>query len=170
MATNSQPLGIWPEHAARAPARRVPGTARMMVRLMFEYAALVDAPVQRFTGIVTRPDPDEVPTLAERFDVVPPAAPRTTPGGIAPTAPVAPSQPIEVRPSITPQPPITVVTDRGLGPSAAKTAAVTRRPAPASMVRTRPHQPAVLPAAAAIAAVALSAFWLLRRGPHGRAR
>jgi hypothetical protein len=28
---------------------------------MFEYAALVDAPVQRFTGIVTGPDPlDEV--------------------------------------------------------------------------------------------------------------
>jgi hypothetical protein len=72
-------------------ARRDPRSASIMGRPMFEYAALVDAPVQRFTGIVTGPDPDEEIVLP-----IAAAAAATTPAIAAPgvlSAEATPNEP-----------------------------------------------------------------------------
>lgn len=50
---------------------------------MFEYSALVDAPVQRFTGIVTGPDPDE-----DRLECVEQVAPVNQEAPVGQVAPV----------------------------------------------------------------------------------
>ena len=41
---------------------------------MFEYTALVDAPVKRFTSIVTDPEPEEAPVLVAVLTTTPPLA------------------------------------------------------------------------------------------------
>ena len=126
---------------------------------MFEYTALVDAPVQRFTGIVTGSDePGDEPRMVsahaaglaavEADHVVSrPPAPEL------PVAPVAPPAPEPVAPVVRKAPPARVV--RAFVPL----------PQP-----VRSPSPSVVPTLLAIAAAGLSAMWWLRRESHDRGR
>lgn len=73
---------------------------------MFEYTALVDAPVRQFTGIVTGPDPDAAPpaarvtlaarsagAIANQVIATPGVAPGVATQGVAPAHPVTSAAP-----------------------------------------------------------------------------
>ena len=122
---------------------------------MFEYTALVDAPVQRFTGIVTGSDEPETEPL-----MVPAVQPveieqRASDSSVSelPVAPVAPPAPEPVAPVERKAPPARVV--RAFVPL----------PQP-----VRSPSPSVVPTLLAIAAAGLSAMWWLRRESHDRGR
>jgi hypothetical protein len=121
---------------------------------MFEYTALVDAPVQRFTGIVTGADPlDELAPM-------PPSSPALMPETLA-------AMPETL--SATPDP-VRVAADlatMAAGPERAG-------PEHGAPDRTGPEQPRPRfhtgPALFGIAMAGITAMWLLRRESHGRTR
>lgn len=150
-------------------AMREPACASIMDGPMFEYAALVDAPIQRFTGIVTGADPDqELPVLS--VATISPVAPPATD---VPVLLVA----VEVMPVEWPEPPESV---DALEPVTMPAALPVQVPAPPKaappMVRTFPPRaepapsPSLLPALAAITVAGITAMWWLRRNPHDRGR
>ena len=128
---------------------------------MFEYTALVDAPVQRFTSIVTGPDPDDEPvTQATRMVPLAVAAP-DVPVTLIAVVPKADPEMIELAPAAVPvaapRPPVTVAP---IAPAA--------RP-PVRFVPTTPsREPSLVPALLAVAAAGITAMWWLRRDSHDR--
>ena len=124
---------------------------------MFEYTALVDAPVQRFTSIVTGPnEDDEAVTVA----VLAPAAPVVIPTSVAPAmlVPVAPDldvpEPVLASP-IVPEPAVPAQ----LAPSPVMPAPAVPGHRPSSSFR---------PALVALVAAGVTAMWWLRRDSHHR--
>ena len=127
---------------------------------MFEYTALVDAPVQRFTGIVTGAEPDD-----ESITVVVQTA--AVPMGVVVTE--APLVLVAVEPEpIEPE----LVEPKLAEPAPLPASPVARvEPAVRRMFAPRPdHQPSasgsLVPALLAIAAAGATAMWWLRRDSH----
>jgi hypothetical protein len=131
---------------------------------MFEYTALVDAPVQRFTGIVTGPEPVE--DLAPE----PPRSPATVAEpAVVEThlevgeAPGRSAAPLTVTPTPDPKP-----VDSPPPMPAVLAAAASRsveRPATSSSA-----SPSFIPALIGAAVAGVTAMWWLRRDSHHRAR
>lgn len=132
---------------------------------MFEYAALVDAPVQRFTGIVTGAEPDDgIATVAVAMRTVHAASPvaeapmmlaaiDTDPVDLA-AVPVAAAPPSPVRRASATQRDSALHSRRpGAVPS----------PAPSA-------PPGFVPALVGAAIAGLTAMWWLRRDSHDRRR
>lgn len=130
---------------------------------MFEYTELVDAPVQRFTGIVTGQDPDAGPPTVPVDTPIPPVG-VAMPDALAMLVVVA-QEPVE---QVEPVEQLEV---------AAPTEPETARPGALAAVRMRPAMrplapptpaPSLVPALLAIAAAGLTAMWWLRRDSHDR--
>jgi hypothetical protein len=119
---------------------------------MFEYTALVDAPVKRFTSIVTDPEPDEAPPIIAI------AAPAAVPVPETPRVLIAqapePAAPFEPAPTAAPLLPAPV-----LAPAPRVVRTFVPRPEPAP-------RHSVAPALVAVAAAALTAMWWFRRDSH----
>ena len=135
---------------------------------MFEYAALVDAPVQRFTGIVTGSDPDsELVTVSVVTPMSPVAvavveAPVVLVAAVADTI-EAPAPPALPAPLVA-VPPTAVRTTASIArPSPGPGQAPARAPAPAPA-------PSFVPALVGAAIAGLTAMWWLRRESHDRHR
>lgn len=126
---------------------------------MFEYTALVDAPVQRFTGIVTGQDLDAELVSVQ---VVTPRPPVALPLVEAPVLLIAMEPVSEPQLDLEPAP-IALPT-----PSA--NASVPARPATRTFVpRPEPSAPPPLvPALIAVAAAGITAMWWLRRDSDDR--
>lgn len=122
---------------------------------MLEYTALVDAPVQRFTGIVTGSEPDDDDmTITVTTPTAQVAAPVTEVPALlvaaVPEPPVA-AEPLQLIEPIQPiQPPVWPAPER---------------PIPHALVpRSEPARPPSLaPALLAVAAAGITAMWWLRR-------
>jgi hypothetical protein len=152
---------------------------------MFEYTALVDAPVQRFTGIVTGAEPlDEQITL--RVEV--PAARILVPVAETPVMLVAVEpEPFASEPAPIELAPIEREPIEPAATPAGPTAPGPTAPVPTALpVRTSPPRaqparlfvpraepvpalaPSIVPALIGIAAAGITAFWWLRRDAHSR--
>jgi LPXTG-motif cell wall-anchored protein len=145
---------------------------------MYDYTALVDAPVQRFTGIVTGSDPDD-----ERIAIAPLTPPPSVvvPVAETPLIVVAAEPPDAPEPRDAPEPPAAFETSPAepVLPAEPVTAIVDGRadavPRTATRATTRTatlaatgSRPSILPALAGIAAVGITAMWWLRRESHDR--
>jgi hypothetical protein len=116
---------------------------------MFEYAALVDAPVQRFTGIVTGSEPDDAPPVGVPKDEAPvlaaavvadaPAAPHA-PGALERHVPErdVPERDVPERPALTARPMRAPIAPPAPEPVILRSAA----PAMPAPERQTPHEPA----------------------------
>ena len=134
---------------------------------MFEYAALVDAPVKRFTSIVTDSESEEAPVVLAVVTAAPPIA---VPLVEAPVMIVAAEpEPIEASPAPKPAEPVHV--ER---PAPLERPVLAERP----LAATRPFvpradpapRPSMVPTLIGIAAAGITAFWWMRRDSHGRGR
>jgi hypothetical protein len=149
---------------------------------MYDYTALVDAPVQRFTGIVTGSDPDGEPIAIAPItpppSVVVPMV--ETPLVVVATEPRQSPQPWDAPEPLgapgrldAPEPPpaefVTAITERPAD-AVPRTAprALTRTATPAAMPASTVSRPWILPTLAGIAAVGVTAMWWLRQEAHDR--
>lgn len=128
---------------------------------MFEYAALVDAPVQRFTGIVTGADPDhDLVTVS----VLPPTTP-TVDVAEAPAMRVA-VRPEPTEPNVSPLSAARIAA--AIEPPRSLPAPFAPRERPGAP--SRPPSPSFVPALVGAAIAGLTAMWWLRRENHDRGR
>ena len=165
---------------ARDAATHDPASTRKIPGPMFEYTALVDAPVRRFTGIVTGSDADDEPlTVTIAAQATPPDVPVAVSPAMLAAAPEpidpgdhrverfeptegfdraeAPASPMSVSPAPRPAPTVSLLP--------------TSRPLPAPSLLSEPRPlpaPSLRPALLAIAAAGITAVWWLRREPHDR--
>ncbi|HEX2626731.1 MAG TPA: hypothetical protein VHL56_07470 [Candidatus Limnocylindrales bacterium] len=127
---------------------------------MFEYTALVDAPVKRFTSIVTDPEPEESPVVVAVVTTIPPVA---VPVVEAPALIMA----VEPEPAEREAEPIVAAAIRG--PVANPTPLAAPAPRPRTSAALDPtSRPSFLPALIGIAAAGVTAMWWLRRDSHDR--
>ena len=137
---------------------------------MFEYTALVDAPVQRFTGIVTgSEESDTEPAIASVMTPTATVAAMPDPTEPPASQPPAPASPIEPHAEpVVPNPPVVPIAIAPVVPIAP----------PAPVLRTfvprpqpvRSPSPSVVSALVAVAAAGITAMWWLRRDSHDRFR
>ena len=132
---------------------------------MFEYTALVDAPVQRFTGIVTGAEPDdESITVVVRAAAVPMGVVVTEAPLLLVAVEPEPVEPELVEPKVV-EPQLVEPASLPATPVAPVQPVVRRTFAP------RPDRPpsasgSLVPALLAIAAAGATAMWWLRRDSH----
>ena len=139
---------------------------------MFEYTALVDAPVQRFTGIVTGAEPLDEQAMPE---VQVPAAPILVPVSETPVMLVA----VQLEPAAPQQEPSEPAATRpapaAYAPRAGRPPVPRAEPPRIFVPRAQPAPapppgPSIVPALVGIAAAGITAFLWLRRDGHGRGR
>ena len=141
---------------------------------MFEYAALVDAPVKRFTSIVTDPESEEAPVVAVVTTIPPVAVPVIE----APALIVAiEPEPVEheagaIVPAVlqaTPTPISTPTPTPTSTPTPSPTPNLPPAPRPRTYAPPAPEsKPSFIPALIGIAAAGVTAMWWLRRESHDR--
>lgn len=135
---------------------------------MFEYTALVDAPVKRFTSIVTDPEPDETPIVLAVVAAAPPIAVAVIEAPVLLMAiePETISEPPALAAAVEPEPEPIAILREPIAPTSP-----TPRPVRTFVPRAEPApRPSMVPTLIGIAAAGITAFWWMRRESHGRGR
>ena len=126
---------------------------------MFEYTTLVEAPVQRFTAIVTGPDPLDEMVVSVQTPSPPVVVPVVEAPVLLVVAEPAFGEPIVEQPAPSVMAAITTTTARPVPSAANRTAPASR---PAAVARPA-SKPAFIPALVGAAVGGLTAMWWLRR-------
>ena len=126
---------------------------------MFEYAALVDAPVQRFTGIVTGSDPDEDAVVVPMLETPSALVAGERSDALAPDlGDAVVAAPVDAAPVVAaPVAPVPAIVERSAPVAARRIGA-----------RATPSKPTILPTLIGVAAAVVTAMWWLRRESQHR--